>query len=178
MPLTRVKLLLYDFADVLHVIYLLQERMPKRLDFVTSFGERLSAFIISVVFRSRGVDATFVDAREVIRTDDNYGAARVDFIRTNENVAALFDEDAPLRVITGFIASDEKGQTTTIGRSGSDYTAAIIGGAVGADEIEIWTDVDGMMTADPRRVPEAFPVKSMSYQEAIEDRKSRMNSSH
>src|SRR3546814_15383627 len=95
MPLTRVKLLLNDLADVLHGIYLLQEMSPKILDFVTSFGERLSAYIISEVFRSRGVDATFVDAREVIRTDDNYGAARVDFIRTNENVAVLFDEDAP-----------------------------------------------------------------------------------
>src|SRR5690606_13580654 len=97
MPLTRVNLLLNDLADMLHGIYLLQELSPKILDFISSFGERLSAYIISEVFRSRGVDATFVDAREVIRTDDNFGAARVDFAITNKNVAALFGEGAPLR---------------------------------------------------------------------------------
>ncbi|MFS8616464.1 MAG: bifunctional aspartate kinase/homoserine dehydrogenase I [Solitalea sp.] len=168
MPLTNVKLLLNDLADVLHGIYLLQELSPKILDFVSSFGERLSTYIISEVMRAQGIQAAYTDARELIRTDDHFGSARVDFPKTNENIATLFDNNSTLQLITGFIASDEKGQTTTLGRSGSDYTAAIVGGAIGAEEIEIWTDVDGMMTADPRKVPEAFPVESMSYQEAIE----------
>src|SRR5690606_37057185 len=93
---------------------------------------------------------------------------RVAFPKTNENIAPLFENNSTLQPTTGFIASDDKGQPTTRGRSGSDYTAAIVGRASEAEEIEIWTDVDSMMTADPRKVPEAFPVESMSDQEAIE----------
>lgn len=167
-PLTSVKLLLNDLADVLHGIYLLREMSPKILDFVSSFGELLSTSVIAGTMGSRGIDAAFTDARDLIRTDDSFGAARVDFTKTNANIIALFDGNTTLQAITGFIGADETGQTTTLGRSGSDYTAAIIAAAIGAEEIEIWTDVDGMMTADPRKVPEAFPVAAMSYQEAIE----------
>src|SRR5690606_41229222 len=145
MPLTNVKLLLNDLADVLHGIYLLQELSPKILDFVSSFGERLSTYIISEVMRAQGIQAEYTDARELIRTDVHFGSARVDFPKTNENITTLFDNNPTLQLITGFIASDEKGQTHTSVRSGSDDPTAIVDGASRAGESERCTDVQGLM---------------------------------
>lgn len=166
--LAQVKSMLNELEDVLHGIYLVRERTERTLDFVMSFGERLSAYIISQALISGDVACEFLDARAIIRTDNQFGHARVDFMTTNKLIADHFKSHPALQVATGFIASSSQNETTTLGRSGSDYTAAILAGALQATSLEIWTDVDGMMTADPRKVKKAFTVPEMTYQEAME----------
>jgi len=166
--LAQVKVQINELADVLHGIFLVKERSVRTLDYVMSFGERLSAYIICEAFKSNEIVAEFLDARNVIRTDDHFGNAKVDFSTTNELITAHFKSHHDLQIITGFIATSQSGETTTLGRSGSDYTAAIFAGALQASALEIWTDVDGMMTADPRLVKKAFTVPQLSYEEAME----------
>lgn len=166
--LAQVKFMMNELEDVLHGVFLVKERTPRTLDYVMSFGERLSAYIISEAFKDKGVAAEFLDARKVVRTDAHFGYAKVDFDVTNKLITDHFKNHTDLQVITGFIGTSETGETTTLGRSGSDYTAAIFAGALHAADLEIWTDVDGMMTADPRLVKKAFTVPQMSYEEAME----------
>ena len=166
--LANVKTLINELEDVIHGIYLVKERTPRMLDFVMSFGERLSAFIISEAFNYENIPCEYLDARNIIRTDHNFGHAKVDFEVTNKMIEGHFGSHHKLQAVTGFIATSQSGETTTLGRSGSDYTAAILAGALRATALEIWTDVDGMMTADPRKVKKAFTVKEMTYQEAME----------
>ncbi|HEY9047613.1 MAG TPA: bifunctional aspartate kinase/homoserine dehydrogenase I [Ohtaekwangia sp.] len=166
--LAQVKFMINELEDVLHGVFLVKERTPRTLDYIMSFGERLSAYIISEAFKDRGVAAEFLDARKVVRTDGHFGYAKVDFETTNKLIADYFRNHTDLQIITGFIGTSETGETTTLGRSGSDYTAAIFAGALHASDLEIWTDVDGMMTADPRLVKKAFTVPQMSYEEAME----------
>jgi aspartokinase/homoserine dehydrogenase 1 len=166
--LAQVKIKINELEDVLHGVYLVKERTPRTLDYIMSFGERLSAYIIAEVMKDNGIAAEYLDARNVIRTDNQYGHARVDFEMTNKQIADHFKHHQDVQIITGFIATSESGETTTLGRSGSDYTAAIFAGALHATDLEIWTDVDGMMTADPRLVRKAFTVPQMSYEEAME----------
>jgi bifunctional aspartokinase / homoserine dehydrogenase 1 len=166
--LAQVKFMINELEDVLHGVFLVRERTPRTLDYIMSFGERLSAYIISQAFKDNGIPAEFLDARQVIRTDNNFGYAKVDFEMTNKLIRDHFKHHEDLQIITGFIATAESGETTTLGRSGSDYTAAIFAGALHATDLEIWTDVDGMMTADPRLVKKAFTVPQMSYEEAME----------
>jgi aspartokinase/homoserine dehydrogenase 1 len=166
--LAQVKIKINELEDVLHGVFLVKERTSRTLDYIMSFGERLSSFIIAEALKDRHVHAEFLDARSLIRTDDQFGNARVDFDTTNELIRNHFKTHLALQIITGFIGTSESGETTTLGRSGSDYTAAIFAGALQADVLEIWTDVDGMMTADPRMVKKAFTVPQMSYEEAME----------
>jgi aspartokinase/homoserine dehydrogenase 1 len=166
--LAQVKVTINELADILHGVFLVKERTPRSLDFIMSFGERLSAYIISEAFKDAGINAEFLDARRVVRTDGQFGYARVNFEVTNQQVNDLFSRSTSVQIITGFIGTSESGETTTLGRSGSDYTAAIFAGALKAESLEIWTDVDGMMTADPRKVKKAFTVKEMTYEEAME----------
>ena len=166
--LAQVKFMMNELEDVLHGVYLVKERTVRTLDYVMSFGERISAYIISEAFKNQGHPAAFLDARKVIRTDANFGHAKVDFDVTNRQIQEHFKQHAEVQIITGFIGTSESGETTTLGRSGSDYTAAIFAGALHATDLEIWTDVDGMMTADPRKVKKAFTVPQMSYEEAME----------
>ena len=155
-------------GNVLQGIFLLHEVSPRSLDFVVSFGERNSALIIAHAMPSAGIPAQFLDARSIIRTDDQFGGAKVEFEETNRLIRTHFDKHPQVQVITGFIGSTDEGLTTTLGRGGSDYTAAIIGAALGVEAIEIWTDVDGVLTADPRRVKKAFTLPSMTFKEAME----------
>lgn len=166
--LAQVKFMINELEDVLHGVYLVKERTVRTLDYIMSFGERISAYIISEAFKNQGLAAEFLDARKVIRTDSNFGQAKVNFEVTNKLIRDHFAHHSNVQVITGFIATSESGETTTLGRSGSDYTAAIFAGALKATDLEIWTDVDGMMTADPRKVKKAFTVPQMSYEEAME----------
>ena len=166
--IAQVRVVINELEDVLHGTYLVRERTPRTLDFIMSFGERLSAYIISEAFRDKGIQAEFLDARKVVRTDSHFGNAKVDFATTDRQIQEHFKQHTSLQVITGFIGSSETGETTTLGRSGSDYTAAIFAGALQAESLEIWTDVDGMMTADPRKVKKAFTVPEMTYSEAME----------
>lgn len=166
--LAQVKFLLNELEDILHGVFLVKERTLRSLDCIMSFGERLSNFIITEALIEHGVESEFLDTRHVIRTDSNFGFARVDFDVTNKLIRDHFKHRHSLQVATGFIASSETGETTTLGRSGSDYTASILAGALHASQLEIWTDVNGMMTADPRMVKNAFTVPTISYEEAME----------
>lgn len=166
--LAQVKFMMNELEDVLHGVFLVKERTVRTLDYVMSFGERLSAYIISEAFKDRNINAEFLDARKVVRTDNHFGYAKVDFETTNQLIREHFRSRKSVQIITGFVGTSETGETTTLGRSGSDYTAAIFAAALHASDLEIWTDVDGMMTADPRLVKKAFTVPQMSYEEAME----------
>jgi bifunctional aspartokinase / homoserine dehydrogenase 1 len=171
--LARVDAMLATLHDAVQGIQLLRYGPPAALDLVASFGERLSAVVVAS-FLDRTHPAAFADAREFVITDDQFTQAGVLFARTNRAVRAHFSRIRRLRgarvipVVTGFIGSTTAGQTTTLGRNGSDYSAAIVGAAIGASVIEIWTDVDGVLSADPRVVPSAFPLRAISYEEAME----------
>ena len=160
-----------ELANLYRGVSLLRELTPRSLDAIASFGEILSCRQIAAMLQANGIDAQFVDARTIIRTDDNFGEASIDFPYSN---AAISQALAPLvqkgivPVVTGFIASTADGITTTIGRSGSDYTGSVVGAAVNSEEIWIWTDVDGVMTADPRFVKGAKVLSEISYREAAE----------
>ncbi len=157
-----------ELANVLHGVYLIKELSPRTLDFIMSFGERLSASIISEALNVIHIENEYLDARAVIKTDNNFGNGKVNQELTGTLIKDYFQSHRKLQIITGFIASTEHNETTTLGRGGSDYSASIFASALGATEIEIWTDVDGIMTTDPKKVKKAFPVKHISYKEAME----------
>lgn len=157
-----------ELFDIAKGASLVGEVTPRTHDLILSFGERLSAYVISRVLKYSGQDAIYIDARRLIRSDASFGSAKVDFEVTNKQIVEYFSANKGLAVVTGFIASTAQGQTTTLGRSGSDYTASILGAALNADVIEIWTDVDGVMTVDPRYVKEAQSIDQLSYTEAME----------
>ncbi len=157
-----------ELHDLLHGVFLVRELSLRTLDFISGFGELLSTRIIASYFASKKMPGAFLDAKQYIKTDENFGSAHVDFRVTNKNIQDYFRKFSGIACITGFISSTSKGEATTLGRGGSDYTAAIFGAALHADEIQIWTDVDGVMTADPRKVKKAFTVSSMTYEEAME----------
>ncbi|OGC70106.1 hypothetical protein A2415_00720 [candidate division WWE3 bacterium RIFOXYC1_FULL_39_7] len=153
-----------DLENILRGTYLTMELTPKMLDYVLSFGERLSAYIISRGFE----EATYLDTRTLIKTDENFGNAAVLYEDTYTNIKNYFQNRSMLQVATGFIGSTKENVTTTLGRGGSDFTAAIFGAALSASEVEIWTDVDGVMTADPKKVSDSFSLDNMTYEEAFE----------
>lgn len=157
-----------ELHDILHGVYLVRELSLRTLDFMSGHGEVFSAKIITHYLNKCGLRSSFLDARTVVRTDEQFGSARVNFSATNKNIRAYFRKSKFIEVITGFIGSTGKDEMTTLGRGGSDYTAAIFGAALNASEIQIWTDVDGVMTADPRKVKKAFCVPTMTYEEAME----------
>jgi len=162
--LSRVREIFNELSETLNGLFLLRELSRFSLDKALSAGERASSTIISAFFEP----SVLVDAREFIRTDDNFGNANVDFTVTNPLVRKKILRKNRLIVVPGFIAGTEAGETTTLGRGGSDYTAAIIAAAINADMLEIWTDTDGFMTADPRKVEKAYAIESLTYSEAIE----------
>ena len=166
--LARVMVEFRGLADIVHGVSLTGEVTARCMDSIMSYGERLSAYIICEALIQRGVDARFTDSRSLIVANGSFGAGLVDFEVTNRNIREHFLGNGQVNIITGFIASAPNGETITLGRGGSDYTASIIGAAMEVAEIEIWTDVDGVMSADPRKVKEAFPIESLSYEEAME----------
>ena len=162
----------FDALDeVLRGLAAIRELTPRISDLIVSYGERLSSRIVTAAFRERGVNAAHVDAREFIITDSEFQkAAPLDHLidkKTPEKLLPLL-RNGQVPVMGGFIACNEAGLTTTLGRGGSDYTGALVGGALNAETIEIWTDVDGIMTADPRVCPDALRVKVISFEEAAE----------
>jgi aspartokinase/homoserine dehydrogenase 1 len=159
--------LIRELSRVLDGITMLGELSPRTLDYVMSFGERLSASLLVSVLSSRGIRAEFLDTRELVKTDSEFGRARFLPEETCARIRAVCGK-GPLWICTGFIGSDGEGRTTTLGRGGSDLSAAIFGVALGAEEVEIWTDVDGLLTADPRMVKNAFRIDTISYVEAME----------
>ena len=157
-----------ELADLARGISLVGECSPRTGDRIVSFGERLSAPLVAAAFRSRGIEAEAHDAREFVVTDGTFGAARVLRDETERLLRERFTTPGPVRVVTGFLGATEGGETTTLGRGASDYTATLVGAALDVDRVEIWTDVDGIMSADPRLVPDAFPLESVTYDELLE----------
>jgi aspartate kinase len=157
--------------EILRGLAAILELTPRISALIVSYGERLSSRMVTAAFRERGIDAAHVDAREVIITDSEFQkAAPLDYLiekRAPEKLMPLVAQ-GKVPVMGGFIASNEAGLTTTLGRGGSDYTGALVGGALKAETIEVWTDVDGIMTADPRVCPDALRVKVISFEEAAE----------
>ena len=157
-----------EIADLLGLV---QGNSISLRDELLSFGERLSSALLTAVLRQNGVDATNVDARDCILTDNQHGAASPVLVETFNRTRTVLQPSLDSRqvpVLGGFIAATSSGVTTTLGRGGSDYTAALVGAALNVDEIQIWTDVTGVLTADPRVVPQAQTVERMSYGEAAE----------
>jgi aspartokinase/homoserine dehydrogenase 1 len=169
--LTATKEVLLELSDILQGIFLLKELTLGALDHIAGFGERLSANIIACYINQQ-YPSEYVDARRLIFTDDKHTEATVFFEKTNDAIRQYYDQilskGAIIPVITGFIGSTPEGRTSTLGRNSSDYSAVIIGAALDASQIEIWTDVDGIYSADPHLVPSAFVVRHLSYAEAIE----------
>lgn len=159
---------MHRVEDILKGINMLGELSDKTLANLVSYGERFSSFIVAGALRSAGLNGIYVNATQLIRTDSNYLAAKVNFEKTNKNILDFFEAIHGVAVVTGFIGSNEHGNVTTLGRGGSDYTAAIFGAALKANAIEIWTDVNGVLTADPRRVEQANTIPTLSYKEAME----------
>lgn len=166
---TRIRLLINELDQVLSGIRSLRELSPQSQDLVLGFGERLSTFLVSRVAAQYLPNPLAVDARTIIRTNSQFGHAQVLLDESEANIRKLLEEHTEETLfVTGFIASDLQGRQTTLGRGGSDYTAALFGSALDAAVIEIWTDVDGMLTADPRIVKHARNLHDLSYAEAME----------
>ena len=160
-----------EVASLAEALTTLGHITPRSLDAVASFGEQMSALLVTEVFRARGIPAQHLDAREVIVTSDHFNEAEpsLDAIsdRARDRVAPMV-RSGVVPVLGGYIGATATGVTTTLGRGGSDYTASLLGAALGADDIEIWTDVDGMLTADPRIVSDAQLISQIRFDEASE----------
>jgi len=157
-----------NLKNLLQGIFLVRESSIRTLDYVLSFGERNSAYLIAQVLKQQGIPANFLDARNVIKTNKSFGSAKVDMKLTSKKIAEYYKNNPGIKIVTGFIASDVGGLTTTLGRGGSDYTASILASGLHAEYIEIWTDVSGVLTSDPRKVKKAFTIDNLSYAEAME----------
>jgi bifunctional aspartokinase / homoserine dehydrogenase 1 len=167
--LSQVMQQCHEIEDVCNGVFLLKELSDRTKDKIVSYGELISSHIISSYLTSAEIKNTWVDARKLIRTDSNFTKANVDFEVTNKNIRGYFNSSGEqLYVVPGFIATDAEEFVSTLGRGGSDFTAAIFGAALNATSVEIWTDVSGMMTADPRLVPHAKSISHISYHEAME----------
>lgn len=162
---------LTGFERLCRSVDVLGELTPRGLDVISGTGERLAAPLVAAVLRAHGIAAEWVDAAEIIVTDDNFGAAEPLLEPTIQHARARLHpllHGGVVPVVTGFVGATEEGINTTLGRGGSDYSAAILGAALEADEVQIWTDVNGIMTADPRVVPDARTIPEISYIEAAE----------
>jgi aspartokinase/homoserine dehydrogenase 1 len=167
--LSLVKKYCNEIEDICNGIFLLHELSVRTKDKLMSYGELLSSKIITATFNARNIAAAWCNPMELIKTDSNFGNATVDFTLTNDLIKTyLASAKEKLFIVPGFIATDPTNSITTLGRGGSDYTAAIFAAAINADALEIWTDVSGMMTADPRLVANAKIIPQVSYQEAME----------
>lgn len=167
--ISSVKQSFNELEDICEGVFRLGELSCRTKDRIISFGELLSSKIIFFYIQSTGSKIDWIDSRKAIKTNSNFGFAAVDFAATTESIKAIVAASSnTLFIAPGFIASDVNGFTTTLGRGGSDYTASIYAAAVNAEAVEIWTDVTGMMTADPRWVTNARTIPHTSYREAME----------
>lgn len=166
---TQIKIFINEIEDLLQGVYSLRELSLQSKDLILSYGEKCSTFLLSQIAKQYFSESIYVDASLLIKTDSNFGNARVHTPVTEHLLQEFYKEHShQILFFTGFIASNENNRITTLGRGGSDYTAAIIAAALDAKEIELWSDVDGMLTADPRVVKKAFSLSELSYTEAME----------
>ena len=167
--LTRLKIYFNELEDLLQGVLTLRELTAKTRDLILSYGEKCAALMVSRIALQHITNVLFVDATNLIKTDSAFGQAKVNTELSELLIRNFYAENkGKTLIVTGFIASNDLGQVTTLGRGGSDYTAAIFGAALNASEIQIWTDVNGMMTADPRIVKKAFSLTDLTYTEAME----------
>jgi aspartate kinase len=160
-----------DLEELLRGISAVGELTPRTTDNVASFGEVLSSKLVTAALSAHGIEATLVDSRDCIVTDGNFTRAIPLYEETNLKLSELVQpliKAGRVPVMGGFIGANRSGITTTIGRGGSDFSAAIVGAGLGAEKIEIWTDVDGMLTTDPNLCPDARRIKVISFDEAAE----------
>lgn len=158
-----------ELSDLCDGVRLVSELTPKTLDRILSFGEIVSTNIVSARMAEIGIRNEWKDSRQLIRTNSNHGLATVDLAATNRRITEYFNgAQANIHILPGFVASDTDGHTTTLGRGGSDYTAAIVAAAIDAEVLEIWTDVNGMMSADPQLVRNVRQISHITYREAME----------
>jgi aspartate kinase len=163
--------LIGDFVNLCRAIAVLGEASPRAMDAVAALGERMSVRLLAAALHEKDVPAQFVEATQLIVTDSNFTNAHPDLEATRQRTRQMLDPllaQGRVPVVTGFIAADPKGITTTLGRGGSDYSAALLGAALPADEVWIWTDVDGVMSADPRLVANARTIPELTYREIAE----------
>lgn len=166
---TQIKIFINEIEDLLQGVYSLQELSLQSKDLIISYGEKCSTFLLSQIAKQYFSNSLYVDTSALIKTDNNFGNARVNTPLTEHLLKEYYQQHTEnILFFTGFIASNENNRITTLGRGGSDYTAAIIAAALDAKEIELWSDVDGMLTADPRVVKKAFSLSELSYTEAME----------
>jgi aspartokinase/homoserine dehydrogenase 1 len=156
-----------ELTDILHGVDMIRECSKRSLDLIMSFGERMSCAIITQYLISQNMEVELFDPKQLIITNDHFGSAQV-LPETYGRVKDAMGKSKRVSIVPGFIGATEDGVTTTLGRDGSDYTASLIGAGAGAEMIEIWTDVDGVLSADPRSVKNAFVIPELSYQEAME----------
>ena len=159
-----------ELTELVKGLAILGELTPRSVDAISAYGERLSSYVVTLGFRHFGLKAVHVDSRDVVVTDNRHTQAAPDFAETYARLSATIPPLAEEAVVVmgGFIASTKEGVTTTLGRGGSDFSASIVGAGIGAEEIQIWTDVDGMLTADPTILPGGHRVKTISFAEAAE----------
>lgn len=157
-----------ELEEIMNGVFMLGELSPRTLDRIMGYGELMLSRILASSFALDGVDASWQDSRLLIRTNEAFGNAVVDSVLTHKNIREMAASSHSLYILPGFIASGPSKATTTLGRGGSDYTAAIVAAALEVNSLEIWTDVSGMMTADPRWVANARPIPVISYKEAME----------
>ena len=167
--LSHLKRIINHLETLLDGCFLLGELSPRTADTILGFGELLSSYIIAEALKQNLKNSGYADSRELIKTNANFGKAVVNFEISNQLIADYFaSNESQVVVLPGFIASTTDGIHTTLGRGGSDYTAAIVAAALNAKELEIWTDVNGMFTANPKIVKQAQPIATISYQEAMD----------
>ncbi len=162
--LSQINSLFKELSDIVNGLFLVNDLTLKVKDRILSYGEQMSSLIISQLIDN----SVLINIKNFIKTNSDFGNAKVNFTHTNRLLGYRFKTIKKTAVVPGFIASSDRNETTTLGRGGSDYTAAIIAAALNADRLEIWTDVDGFMTADPKKVKKAFAIESLSYAEAME----------
>jgi len=163
--------LVAEFANLCQAIAILGEATPRALDAIAALGERMSVRLLATCLESSGVPAQFVESSRLVVTDDHFQNAHPDFDQTTQKTRAVLEPilaQGNVPVVTGFIGATKDGVTTTLGRGGSDYSAGILGAVLPADDVWIWTDVNGVMTADPRLVPQARTIPEISYREIAE----------
>lgn len=160
----KTTILLEELERIIQGVSLIGELTPKTLDKIGGFGERLSSLIISEYIP----ESKWFDSSKLIKTNSDFGKAIVDFGQTNQLIQAAFASFSGIAIVPGFISSNDAGEYTTLGRGGSDYTGAILAAAMDVASLEIWTDVNGFMTADPRVISKAYTIKTLSYSEAME----------
>jgi bifunctional aspartokinase / homoserine dehydrogenase 1 len=167
----QIDQLIGDYLNLCRAVSVLGEASPRALDALASLGERMCVRLLAEVLQERGLSADWVEASQLIATDDHFQDAHPDFSLTAQKTHAVLEplfSQGIVPVVTGFIGAAPDGAVTTLGRGGSDYSAGILGAVLAADDVWIWTDVDGVMTADPRAVPEARTIPELTYREIAE----------